>query len=655
MKRVPWFICILLLPLTLTLLGCSASTSQSSGNNPPGPQDGSINMMISDASSEDWATIGVKVLSISLIPQGGGDPVLTYTAPSPAPTINLVELDQLGEILGNATIPAGTYAAASIAISANPGDVLLTVAADPESGFPSGLAGTTIPSSQIQIQHATGSTGSKTASVNVNFDSPLVVTANQSNALDLEFDLAHPAFIVEHVPPSAQPFWAVNFWGPLRCHHIWNLADFVLRHLYGTVTNVTAQAITVTKDYPVYPPTSPETAIPSSLTLQILPDATNGTIFYDVDGKTSTVIKDFSGEISTLNGKYVRVAARYQADGSLVAVRIWASSGFNSVWVSPEGHVLHVNTSTNTLTVQNELGLPVKVGIGPNTEFFFRVPLNAAADATPIGVGPQFLSNLVRGFKVHVSVDDPLASPAAWMAQTVDIEIARFDGVISIANQIGFTYTRDFFTPSDDYSKTLDYISSSTPNGKDASGNPIDGFKWWYFTFPTLPDTGANAIPDFVSATSGSVNFGGQVGSLATWGESYATWNDPAKANDWSALWTVLMPTPAPLSDVATPWVQGSNGGSFGMTAVVNGTSGNTASTGVNATPGSATLVYQVDMTGGIITVTPVDITTTNGLNTLVSNLVPGTLVKVYGVPQPDGTMKAYILFYYTGVLPVAV
>jgi hypothetical protein len=38
--------------------------------------------------------------------------------------------------------------------------------------------------------------------------------------------------------------------------------------------------------------------------------------------------------------KFVRVAARYQADGTLVATRVWASSQFNSVWVAPEGHVL---------------------------------------------------------------------------------------------------------------------------------------------------------------------------------------------------------------------------------------------------------------------------------------------------------------------------
>jgi hypothetical protein len=41
------------------------------------------------------------------------------------------------------------------------------------------------------------------ASVSVNFDAPLVVSATQTNALDLEFDLGHPAFIVGHQPPGS--------------------------------------------------------------------------------------------------------------------------------------------------------------------------------------------------------------------------------------------------------------------------------------------------------------------------------------------------------------------------------------------------------------------------------------------------------------------
>ena len=622
-------------------------TSGSSMNTPPSaPQSAQVSMIVSDASTEDWATIGVKVLSIALVPQGGGSNVTVYTVPSPAPTVNLAELDQIAELLGNVSVPVGTYSGAVLTISANPGDVLLTTSANPEAGF-AAAASTTIPAADIQIQHTTGSAGSLTVPVDVNFVSPLVVAANQNNALDLEFDLGHPAFLVGHVPPGAgATLWAVNFNGPVRHHPLHDLTWLVLRHMYGDVTAIASDnsSITITKEFPTEPVVTPETAVAGAQSLQILADATNGTIFYDVDAKTRTVIKDFSSEAS-INGKYVRVAARYQEDGSLVATRIWASSQFNSVWLSPEGHVLHVNTNTDVMTVQNESGMGVDLVVDANTQFFFRQPQNGLADSTPIGTGTAFLTsdNLVRGFKVHASVVDPLATPL--VAQTVDIEVAAYDGKISAPNMTGFTYTRVFATASDDYTVTLNYIDSATANGTDPMGNAITGYEWWNFAYPTVVTSGANAISEFIAATNDSVNFGGTVGAVPSRGISYSMWNDPANANGWSAAATILTPSTLPLAFVAS----GLTSNQFTMT-IPGGA--NAATVDVSSTSGSATLVYQVDLTNGILTVSPIDITTSSGLATLTSNLTAGEPVKVYGTPQSDGTLKAYVMTYFTGSMP---
>jgi hypothetical protein len=635
----------------LLSVGCGGGSTSSSGSTTqtPAVQTGNVSMMVSDASTEDWATIGVKILAISLVPQGGGTPVNVYTAPTPPPVVNLVELDQLSEILGNLTVADGTYTSANITISGNPGDVLLTVSADPETGF-AGTPGATIPSSQIDIQGATGSAGSLTVPVSVNFVSPLVVTAGSSNALDLEFDLAHPAFIVGHVPvTTGTTMWAVNFNGPVRHHPIADLTRLVLRHMYGVVSAVSMDdsAITITKEYPTEPPVTPETAVTGSQSIQILADSTNGTIFYDLDAKTTTTIHNFSTEASTIVGKNVRVAARYQSNGTLVAVRVWSSSSFNNVWVSPEGHVLHVNTGTDIITVQNESGVGVPLTVNSSTQFFFRTPWNAVADTTPIGTGTGFLTshNFVRGFKVHASVVDPLATPL--VAQSIDIENARFDGSISGTSTTGFTYTRNFKTASDDYVVTLDYISGSTANGNDSSGNPITGFKYWNFTFPTILNSGAGVVNNFINATNGAVNFGGTVGILDAWGETYALWNDPAAPNAWAAPSVVLMPVNAPLGTVAAGYTVGT--GQFTMT--VQGGTNAVAST-LSTTSGSATLVYQVDRTNNVVTISSVDITTTAGQNTVTSNVVPGTPVKVFGVPQASGVIKAYVVFYYTGTKP---
>lgn len=631
------------------VIGCGGSGSSSSGtgtSQTPAVQTGTVNMMVSDASNENWATIGVKILAIALVPQGGGTPVTVYTAPNPAPVINLVQLDQLSEILGNLSVPVGTYTSANLTIGGNPGDVLLTTSADPQVGF-AGTDSTQIPSSQINIQGTTGSAGSLMVPVSVNFVSPLVVTASQSNALDLEFDLEHPAFIVAHVPVvTGTTMWAVDFNGPVRHHPIPDLTRLVLRHLYGSVTAVASDntSITVNREFPLEPPATPETAVTTSQSLQVLADSTNGTIFYDLDAKTKTTIMNFSAEASTLVGKNVRIAARYQANGTLVAVRVWASSSFNSVWVSPEGHVLHVNTSTDVITVLNEAGKPVNLTVDGNTQFFFRTPWNPSSDANPIGTGTGFLTshNFVRGFKVHASVVDPLATP--MVAQSIDIEIARFDGNISAPTNANFTYTRNFGTPTDDYVVTLDYISSGTANGKDSNGNAISGFKWWNFTFPTLLDSGANAIPDFVSATGGAVNFGGTAGTFGAWGESYSIWNDPANPNGWAVPATVLIPKPAPLGTVLAGYSNSTGTFTMNVTGGVNA-----VPVTLNTTSGSGTLVYQIDRTNNVVTVSLVDITTAAGQTTVTNNLVAGTPVKVFGVPQPNASIKAYVVFYYTG------
>ena len=627
---------------------CGGGGSSGGSMNPPtsAPQSANVSMLISDASTEDWATIGVKVLSIALVPQGGGSNVTVYTAPSPAPIVNLAELDQIAEILGNVSVPVGTYSSAVLTISANPGDVLLTTAADPEAGF-AAAASTTIPAADVQIQHTTGATGSLTVPVTVNFVSPLVVSANQNNALDLEFDLGHPAFLVGHVPPGAgTTLWAVNFDGPVRHHPLHDLRWLVLRHMYGDVTAIASDnsSITITKEFPTEPVVTPETAVAGAQSLQILADSTNGTIFYDVDAKTRAVIKDFSSEAS-VSGKFVRVAARYQEDGTLVATRIWASSQFNDVWLSPEGHVLHVNTNTDVMTVQNESGMGVDLVVDANTQFFFREPQNGQADSTPIGTGTAFLTSndLVRGFKVHASVVDPLATPL--VAQSVDIEVAKYDGKISAPNMTGFTYTRVFATAKDDYTITLNYIDGATANGTDPMGNAISGYQWWNFAYPTVVTSGTNAVSEFIAATNDSVNFGGTVGAVPSRGVSFSIWNDPANANGWSAAATILTPSTLPLGLVAS----GLASNAFTMT-IPGGA--NAATVDVSATSGSATLVYQVDLTNGVLTVSPIDITTSSGLATLTSSLTAGEPVKVYGIPQPDGTLKAYVIAYYTGSMP---
>jgi hypothetical protein len=633
--------------LAAVLSACGGGSPSSSGM--PGTQTGQLQMLIGDASSEDWSEVGVKVLSIALIPQDGSGNVSVWTAPSPAPMVNLEELDQLGEILGQATIPAGIYTGAVISVAANPGDVALVVAANPEAGF-SGTPGATLAAAQIQIQGARGTSGNLTVPITLTFGTPLSVSASGSNALYLDFDLGHPAFIVAHNPPAAAgaTIWAVNFDGPVRRHRVGDLRWLVLRHSYGTVQTVGMTSFTMLRDFPMEPASNPEGEITSSVQLTINADAANGTIVYDADnGDARTVVKDFANE-GSLAGKYVRVAARYQSDGSLVAVRVWESTTFARVWRSPEGHVLSVDDTNGVMTVETEQGASVPVTIGPNTLFYFRTPQDAQADASSIGQGPGFLASgsIVRGFKVHVSPVDAFAAPV--VADTVDIETAAYSGTISSATTSGFTYTRHFVRASDDYAVNLGYIPGTAAN-TDPSGQAITGFDWWNFTFPTMADTGANAVADFVSASSGSVSFGGTVGAVNAWGASYALWSTTAPAG-WQVPMAVLEPTPLPLGAVVT----GLSANSAFTMSVTGGAT--PATVDVDTTAGSATLVYQVDRSNGVVSVSPIDVSTPQGLTTFTNNLTAGTPLKVWSIPQPAPTsaLKAYVIIYFTGITPAS-
>jgi hypothetical protein len=632
------------------LAGCGGGGGGSMSSTMPTQQSSNMSVLVSDASTEDWAMIGVKIMSIALVPQGGGANVTVYTAPNPVPVTNLVDLDNLSQVLGNtdlATDAPMTFSGAIVTMSANPGDVSLTAATDPQSGF-QGAPGANIPSTSIQIQHTQGSAPGMTVAVPVNFNSPLVVTPGQASQLNVEFNLGHPAFIMAQTPPALQgaTIWAVNFSGPVRRNPLQDITRLVLRHAYGEVASVSADntAITINQEFPAEPPASPETPVLTGQSLQLLADATNGTLLYDVDTHTRMTVMNFAN-LPTLVGAQVRIAARYQANGTLVATRIWASTAmnaFNSVWASPEGHVLHVDSTSNVVTVENELGQGVALTVNANTQFFFRTPQSAQADSTPIATGTELLSsdNFVRGFKVHATVVDPLASPL--VAESIDIETARYDGTISGPSATGFTYTHNFHTASDDYTYAMDYISPTTANGTDpVTGDAISGFKWWYFAFPTLLDL---SISDWVTVTNDAVNLGGTVGAVPTHGVSFSVWNDPANANAWSTNASVVAPSVLPIGAVATGLTSGNT---FTMN-VTNGTM--PATVDVSTEMGAATLVYQVDRTNGIVTVSQVDITTAAGLATLTNALANvGTPVKVYGVPLLDTSLKAYVLTYFTG------
>jgi hypothetical protein len=148
-----------------------------------------------------------------------------------------------------------------------------------------------------------------------------------------------------------------------------------------------------------------------------------------------------------------------------------------------------------------------------------------------------------------------------------------------------------------------------------------------------------------VAAPRGGFTFAGD--NFFAWGLSDARWADPASPSGWTVPWTILEPTPLPRATVVT----GLANNSFTMTLSGGTTPG---AVDMSAAFGSATRVYQVDRSNGIVSISSIDITAASGLSTLTSGLAAGTQVKVYGTPQMDGTYKAHVLMYFTNTGGVA-
>jgi len=107
-------------------------------------------------------------------------------------------------------------------------------------------------------------------------------------------------------------------------------------------------------------------------------------------------------------------------------------------------------------------------------------------DATPIGTGPGFLAshNLVRGFKVHVSVVDPLATPL--VAQSVDIETAAVCRQNLRRKQHGIYLHTEVQPASDDYYSDPRLHLEHDGERQGLERQRLMGFKWWDFAYPTL-------------------------------------------------------------------------------------------------------------------------------------------------------------------------
>ncbi len=436
---------LLALP-ALTTLALTVACGGSGGSSTPAPvATGSASIILTDAPSDQWSAVEVVVTKITLLNKADHTREVVAFEGATA-KINLVDLDSVGELLATAQLPVGTYDA-------------LRVTIDPASVSLVKVDGTTVPANQVHV----GGAG-----VLVRLETDLVVTATGSNAVQIDFDLGHPLFLVQL--PNGD--WVMNLQVKHRpnANGMMGMRQLMFRHRRGTIASVGASSFVLHTD--------------SGNDLTVHVDA--GAWFFDADSKT---MGSFAGLAA---GKNALVSLRMQTDGTLWAVRVWYGANALPGW-TPEGHVVGVDRVNNRLLISTNAGAPRAIAIDGDTTFTFRTD-------QAIGTGQGTLANVWMGFKVQVDVKDPLQVP--MHAKSVDIQRAVDGGVIKTADATQFTYTH--------------------PVAGDRVHAYANPFTWWYLGFPGVTSASSGA---FAAACAGSGDVRVQGVSDLVWNSGLAAWD----------------------------------------------------------------------------------------------------------------------------------
>lgn len=445
-------------PLAL-LLACGG-TERDPASNPPAP--GLLDVVLTDAPSDGWQAVEVVVQTITLVDKADASrEVLVFQGNGTK--VNLVELDEIGEILARAEVPVGTYGHLKIRIDTAPGSIHL-VRTD----------GTHVPTDRIKVAGD---------SATITLAPDLVVSPGSTSAVQVDFDLAHPLFLIEtpagDVILNLQAFHRPNLghfgWGHFRpaAGQVAVVSPgnrtFTLENRYGKRVDIAWDA---------------QTAFFNANQRPIVPGSADG------------LAKD----------TYVLVQLNRTAVGGWLARRVWytADPTLLARLRSPEGHLLAVDVDAGSLVISQADGVPKTLFVDSDTVTVFR-------DGSEVGTGPSALANLQPGFKVHVELKDPQA--AEPHAARILVQRAVDGGVIGTATPTGFTF-------------------QASDRRAERGYGYAPGFAWWPMANPA---TTSFSIPDFQTAATSAQGIRAEAVSGLAWATS-----------GWQASTAILTPVLLP-------------------------------------------------------------------------------------------------------------
>lgn len=529
--------------LTVSLACGGGGSSASSGSTPTAP----VAIVATDAPSDQWAHVWVHVTRITLVKAGGGTEVVAFDDPThgEAGKIDLVNLDSVGELLASAQVPEGTYTRAVVTVSEDPASVTLIA----QGGGP------------VTVSKVVG------GAIPVDLSPALVVSQGHGGAVQVDFDLSHPLFVVMLPDGSA----VLN----LQVRHKPNPADLrrlQLRAHAGQVTSVSAAAFDLITLHGAH--------------LAIGTDG--GTLFRNIDTHSAGSLTEM-GTLAAAGHLYALATTGLDGVGSFYAARVYYSTDAAAVarllaWMR-EGHVLAVDSDAATLTLNDPASAtPQTVAIDADTTFTFQ-----GAD-TVVGVGAAGLAEVAPGFKVHITLKDPAATPAH--AATVNIQRAVDEGFVATADLSSFTLGTA-------HPRTYAYTT---------------GFNWWEQGQPAATSTDLAAW----AATVGQQSQG-----IAARVVSGLAWN--ASGGRWDAGHGILVPYHLPLATLATSYDGAS--GTMQVSYVDPLTTATTTKTVTVTTGTGGTLLAKAENQSGVFTVG----------SATTADLTSGARAWVRVVPQAGG------------------
>jgi hypothetical protein len=508
------------LAAVLLLAACGGSKSSTpQAATPQAPAAGSLNLAITDAPSDTWQQVSVVLKTASLRNQADQTWTQVWTADPANPAsgvVNLVDLNSVAELLGKASVAAGTYDRLQLTINTDP--TTMTLVDD---------SGTTIPAANVTVVDPSGK-----GQINVDISPVLTVAAGATSTLQADFDLAHPLSIVQETVGGVEKV-IVNLQVRYKALPA-RIQDLQFARKLGKVTAATATGFTITDA--------------RSATFTYVVDA--GTIYLDAGAKTT-------GTLAGLTvGTYALVASNLEADGSLYARRVWYAPDAATLPArTPEGLVRRVNLASNTFTIfakaaaaatMREAWGGQTVKVDANTVWTFHTTV-------AMGKGTAPLADIWRGVRVDVQLD-----AAGTTATAVNVNSAYDEGYVTAVTATGLTFgwpgrqqlpmaAGIQFGPADLAGRNWLYYENAA--------DTANAFSWWYFG---LPSSASKVVQDLQDTAAAAV-----AANLPVMGYANLYWD--TVSGSWQAYQLVLAPDALPVATITKAYADGATAGSGSM------------------------------------------------------------------------------------------